>query len=150
MKVKPGTTLNYAFTGGEQHNLTLANGPLGIGSPDANGGFVYSQKFDRPGTYRFFCGLHPVQMTERVVVENPKAKKKKREEAQEAGCEPRRYRFTRAMTSSGPGSAPPRSRSAAPSSASTRSQRSTASTSTFPGGSASACSAPTAPASRQR
>jgi plastocyanin len=78
VKVKPGTTLNYAFTGNEQHNLTLANGPLGIGSPDANGGYVYSQKFDRPGTYRFFCGLHPVQMSERVVVENPKKKKKKK------------------------------------------------------------------------
>ena len=80
VKVKPGTTINYAFTGNEQHNLTLANGPLGIGSPDANDGYVYSQKFDRPGTYRFFCGLHPVQMTERVVVENPKKKKKKKKQ----------------------------------------------------------------------
>ena len=80
VKVKAGTTINYAFTGNEQHNLTLANGPLGIGSPDANDGYVYSQKFDRPGTYRFFCGLHPVQMTERVVVENPKKKKKKKKQ----------------------------------------------------------------------
>ena len=80
VKITPGTTLNYSFTGNEQHNLTLANGPLGIGSPDANGGYVYSQKFDRPGTYRFFCGLHPVQMTERVVVENPKKKKKKKKQ----------------------------------------------------------------------
>lgn len=78
VKVTPGTTLRYAFTGNELHNLTLANGPLGIGSPDMNGGGVYSQTFTRPGTYRFFCGLHPVQMSERVVVEAPKKKKPKK------------------------------------------------------------------------
>jgi hypothetical protein len=81
VKVKPGTTLNYDFTGGtflDPHNLTLANGPLGIGSPDAFGGQVYQQRFDRTGTYRFFCGLHPVQMTQRVVVEKPKPKPKKK------------------------------------------------------------------------
>jgi plastocyanin len=76
--VRPGATINYRFSGNELHNLTLANGPLGIGSPDARGGKVYSQTFTRAGTYRFFCGLHPVQMSERVVVENPKPKPKKR------------------------------------------------------------------------
>ena len=77
VRIRRGSTLNYRFVGNELHNLTIANGPLGIGSPDARGGAVYSQRFDRPGTYRFFCGLHPVQMTERVVVEDPKPKKKK-------------------------------------------------------------------------
>ena len=80
VRIRPGTTLNYVFSGGnfaDPHNLTLANGPLGIGSPDAFGGQTYSQRFDRVGTYRFFCGLHPVQMTQRVVVEKPKKKKKK-------------------------------------------------------------------------
>jgi hypothetical protein len=75
--VKRGTTLNYAFTGNEAHNLTLANGPLGIGSPNQVSG-TYSQTFDRVGTYRFFCGLHPVQMSERVVVTGNSAKKKKK------------------------------------------------------------------------
>ena len=32
----------------------------------------------RPGTYRFFCALHPVQMQERVVVTPKKKHKKKR------------------------------------------------------------------------
>jgi plastocyanin len=76
--VKPGTTLNYVFNGNEDHNLTLANGPLGIGSPDMSGGATYSQSFERTGTYRFFCGLHPVQMSERVVVKSAKKKKKAR------------------------------------------------------------------------
>lgn len=78
IRITPGTTLNYRFAGAEQHNLTLANGPLGIGSPDMNNGGTYQQTFSRPGTYRLFCGLHPVQMTERVVVESPKKKKPKK------------------------------------------------------------------------
>jgi plastocyanin len=85
--VRPGTTINYRFTGNEQHNVTLANGPMGIGSPDASAGETYVQRFDRPGTYRFFCGLHPVQMTERVVVEDPAApatKKKKAKKGKKA------------------------------------------------------------------
>ena len=76
VRIRPGTSLTYRFSGNELHNLTLANGPLGIGSPDARGGETYTQRFDRPGTYRFFCGLHPVQMSERVVVQKPKRKRK--------------------------------------------------------------------------
>jgi hypothetical protein len=36
-------------------------------------------QLSRPGTYRFFCALHPVQMQERVIVtpKNKKHKKKK-------------------------------------------------------------------------
>jgi plastocyanin len=78
VRVTPGTTINYRFAGGELHNLTLANGPLGIGSPDMNNGGTYSQTFSRAGTYRFFCGLHPVQMSQRVVAEFPKKKKPKK------------------------------------------------------------------------
>ena len=37
---------------------------------------MYAQKFTRTGTYRFFCGLHPVQMSQRVVVEKRKKKGK--------------------------------------------------------------------------
>lgn len=76
--VRKGTTLSYLFTGNEPHNLTLANGPMGIGSPDATSGEVYNQTFTRSGIYRLFCGLHPVQMSERVVVKNSLKKKKKK------------------------------------------------------------------------
>ena len=37
-----------------------------------------TQKFKRPGTYRFFCALHPVQMQERIVVTGKKKKHKKK------------------------------------------------------------------------
>ena len=76
VKLNKGDTLKYFFTGNELHNLTLANGPLGIGSENLNANRVYSQKFTRTGTYRFFCGLHPVQMSQRVVVEKRKKKGK--------------------------------------------------------------------------
>ena len=32
------------------------------------GGAVYEKTLDRPGTYRIFCELHPVQMSQRVIV----------------------------------------------------------------------------------
>jgi plastocyanin len=74
VRLRRGAKLRFAFTGGELHNLTLANGPLGIGSPNLDGGRSYVQRFRRAGTYRFFCGLHPVQMSQRVVVEKPRKK----------------------------------------------------------------------------
>ena len=79
LTVKPGTTLNYHIAGGESHNVTLANGPEGFGSPTTFGSPAdFSQTFTRAGTYRLFCAWHPVQMHERVVVENPKPKKHKK------------------------------------------------------------------------
>jgi len=68
VRLRQGASLNYFFKSAELHNLTLANGPLGIGSPNLDGWRTYSQKFTRPGTYRFFCALHPVQMSQRVIV----------------------------------------------------------------------------------
>jgi plastocyanin len=87
--LRRGGTLNYAFGGNETHNVTLANGPQGIGTPNSGGawtdfGFPGSgangsapQTFTRAGTYRLFCTWHPVQMHQRVVVKNPKKKRKK-------------------------------------------------------------------------
>lgn len=78
IEVKKGATLNWQFSGNEIHNLTLANGPLGIGSDNLNGSRSFTQKFNRTGTYRFFCGLHPVQMSQRVVVKGKKKRKHKK------------------------------------------------------------------------
>jgi plastocyanin len=68
IEILAGQTLNWQFDGGEPHNVTLANGPVGIGSPNLNGGSTFSKVLQKPGTYRLFCSLHPVQMTQRVVV----------------------------------------------------------------------------------
>jgi plastocyanin len=83
VQIKPGQTLNWNFPStAELHNVTLANGPEGIASDNLDSGRSFQQKFTRAGTYRFFCALHPVQMTERVIVKakkkNKKKKKKKR------------------------------------------------------------------------
>lgn len=75
LRVKQGSYVTWQFASQELHNVTLANGPLGIGSDNLDGNRTFTQKFDRPGTYRLFCALHPVQMQERVVV-TPKNKKK--------------------------------------------------------------------------
>jgi plastocyanin len=63
-----GSTLNWLFDSSQLHNVTLANGPRAIGSPNLNGDRVFSHTFRRRGTYRLFCALHPVAMSERVVV----------------------------------------------------------------------------------
>jgi plastocyanin len=78
LRVRQGSYLTWQFNGAELHNLTLANGPLGIGTDNLDGGRTFTQKLGRPGTYRFFCALHPVQMQERVIVTAKKKHKKKR------------------------------------------------------------------------
>jgi plastocyanin len=78
LRVRRGSYVTWQFSGQELHNLTLANGPLGIGTDNLDAGRTYTQKFSRPGTYRFFCALHPTQMQERVVVTAAKKKHKKK------------------------------------------------------------------------
>jgi plastocyanin len=78
LRVKQGSWLTWQFNGSELHNVTLANGPLGIGTDNLDGGRAVTQKLTRPGTYRLFCALHPVQMQERVIVTPKKKRKKKR------------------------------------------------------------------------
>jgi plastocyanin len=78
LRVRQGSWLTWQFNGQELHNVTLANGPLGIGTDNLDGGRTFTKKLSRPGTYRFFCALHPVQMQERVIVTPRKKHKKKR------------------------------------------------------------------------
>ena len=73
LRIDRGDELEWSFDSGQLHNLTLANGPKAIGSPnlsrDGQGTpRTFSRRFNRSGTYRLFCALHPVQMSERVVV----------------------------------------------------------------------------------
>ncbi|HEX6115648.1 MAG TPA: plastocyanin/azurin family copper-binding protein [Solirubrobacterales bacterium] len=72
IEVRKGAEIEWDFKGSELHNVTLANGPVGIGSPNLDDGRTYSRKLKKKGTYRLFCALHPVQMQERVVVKGRK------------------------------------------------------------------------------
>jgi plastocyanin len=63
-----GAQVKWRATGDELHNVTLASGPLGFSSPQLDGGRSYTTTLTRKGTYRLFCALHPVDMTQRIVV----------------------------------------------------------------------------------
>ena len=68
VSVSPGATLNWDFGPPTLHNVTLANGPRGFSSPNLSDGRGFKFKFKKKGTYRIFCALHPVEMTETVTV----------------------------------------------------------------------------------
>jgi plastocyanin len=78
LRVRQGSWVTWQFNSQELHNVTLANGPEGIGSDNLDSGRGFTKKFTRPGTYRLFCALHPVQMQERVIVTAKKKKHKKK------------------------------------------------------------------------
>lgn len=66
--LKKGGKLTWKFDdNGAIHNVTLASGPIGFGSDNLDRG-SFTQRFDKAGTYRVFCALHPVAMTESIVV----------------------------------------------------------------------------------
>ena len=68
LSVPVGTTLRWRFGAETLHNVTVADGPRGFSSPNLSEGRAFREKLDRPGTYRLFCALHPVEMTQSVVV----------------------------------------------------------------------------------
>jgi plastocyanin len=68
LSVPLGSTVTWRFLGPQLHNVTLASGPEGFSSNRLVGGKTFSKQFTKPGTYQFFCELHPVGMIERVVV----------------------------------------------------------------------------------
>jgi plastocyanin len=66
--LRKGARLRWRFDdNGIVHNVTLASGPIGFGSPNRDRG-TFAMRFTKRGTYRIFCALHPVAMTESVVV----------------------------------------------------------------------------------
>jgi plastocyanin len=66
--VRRGSTLRWRFDDSELHNITLADGPRGFSSPHLSDGRKFSKRLSKKGTYKLFCGLHPVSMTETVKV----------------------------------------------------------------------------------
>ena len=73
--VRQGATINWRFWDEDLHNVTLASGPVGFSSPNASDGRGFARRFDKPGTYRLFCSLHPVGMNQTVEV-LPKRKRR--------------------------------------------------------------------------
>jgi plastocyanin len=74
ISIPAGATVRWRFDGLVQHNVSLANGPEGFGSRYLSDGRIFRKRFTKPGVYRSFCSLHPILMTERIVV-RPEAPK---------------------------------------------------------------------------
>jgi hypothetical protein len=66
--VRRGTTLRWKFDDYMLHDVTVANGPRGFSSPYLSNGRVFRQKLKVPGTYRLFCTVHPLAMTQEIKV----------------------------------------------------------------------------------
>jgi plastocyanin len=63
-----GGLLRWKFASLELHNVTVANGPRGFASDNLDGNRAYAKRLRTPGTYKLFCALHPVSMTQTVKV----------------------------------------------------------------------------------
>jgi plastocyanin len=68
LSVPRGSTVSWRFADPQIHNVTLASGPRGFSSPNLNNGRSFKTKLTVPGRYRLFCALHPVAMSESIVV----------------------------------------------------------------------------------
>src|SRR5436305_186127 len=64
---------NWSGMNTQTHNVTLFAGPKGVKksqftSTNASSHFQFKKTFEKPGTYRFHCTLHPVEMKMTVKV----------------------------------------------------------------------------------
>jgi hypothetical protein len=50
------------------HDVTVASGPVGFASYWLGRRDRFSYRFRKPGTYRLYCSLHPIEMTQAVIV----------------------------------------------------------------------------------
>jgi plastocyanin len=67
IRVRRGASLEFFFDDAELHDVTLANGPRGFGTPHANNNQTRTVRFPVRGEYRWFCSLHPIAMTGRTI-----------------------------------------------------------------------------------
>ena len=64
--VKVGTTISWTNKDADQHDVTS---DTGLFTRQINlGGSSFNYTFDKPGTYNYFCGVHP-GMTGKVIVQ---------------------------------------------------------------------------------
>jgi len=65
MTVPVGTTVRWKNLDGEPHTVRSVDATFASNALDQNDSFAF--KFDKPGTYRYVCSIHP-QMVGTVVV----------------------------------------------------------------------------------
>lgn len=65
MTVPVGTTVRWKNLDGEPHTVRSVDATFASNALDQNDSFAF--KFDKPGTYRYVCSIHP-QMVGTIVV----------------------------------------------------------------------------------
>ena len=68
LSVPAGATVRWNFGDPIRHDVTLAGGPRAFASAYLRRGASYRTKLTTPGEYRIFCSLHPVAMSQTIVV----------------------------------------------------------------------------------
>jgi plastocyanin len=66
-----GTTVHWKNLDGEPHTIRAVDGSFKSDAMDQDDSFTF--KFDKPGTYRYVCSIHP-QMIGTIVVKAPQSK----------------------------------------------------------------------------
>ena len=80
--VPAGATVTWTNTGARPHTVTADDGSFDSGRLDP--GEQFSQTFDQPGTFTYFCGFHPEMQGSIVVTEQQADESATTPEAQEA------------------------------------------------------------------
>jgi plastocyanin len=57
LTVKAGASVTWKNLDGEPHTVTSVDGVFRSGAIDQNESFTF--KFDKPGTYKYLCSIHP-------------------------------------------------------------------------------------------
>ena len=59
LTVAPGTRVTWNNEDEEPHTVMSADGGQAFKSPALDTGDKFSFTFDKPGTYKYFCSIHP-------------------------------------------------------------------------------------------
>jgi plastocyanin len=65
LTVKAGESVTWKNLDGEPHTVTSVDGLFRSGAVDQNESFTF--KFDKPGTYKYLCSIHPKMMAAIIV-----------------------------------------------------------------------------------
>jgi len=68
LSVPAGAIVRWNFRDPIRHDVTLAGGPRAFASAYLRRGASYSTQLTTRGEYRIFCSLHPVTMSQTIVV----------------------------------------------------------------------------------
>ena len=68
LSVARGTKITWSFADSIGHNILLASGPRHVASTTLSKGGTYVKTLYEPGTYKLFCYLHPITMTQVIDV----------------------------------------------------------------------------------